>query len=180
MRRCHRRARPCRRRQREVQSPALPPANHLSSPIGAIAGKTFGIEIEAILHPFDHVACCPHLGLTDGAYDGEPVCDAVKLHSSNPTPEVVIPPRKTVVLSSGDEDEQTDRDRHILELKANGRMAWQRAHDYGRYKSIVGDPLHACHDDAQPVELAIGIKVSNQMMSLAKPDSERGGELPEQ
>ncbi len=93
---------------------------------------------------------------------------------------MVIPPRKTVVLSSEDEDEQTDRDRHILELKANGRMVWQRAHDYGRCKSIVADRLHACHDDAHPVELAIGIKVFNQMMNLAKPVSERGGELPEQ
>ncbi|MGI9508648.1 MAG: IS5 family transposase, partial [Geminicoccaceae bacterium] len=98
--------------------------------------------------------------LADGAYDGDPVYDAVKRHSPDPVPEVVIPPRKTAVLSSEDEDEHRDRDRHILEIETKGRMAWQKAHDYGRrslvetaigrYKSIIGDRLHARHDDAQP------------------------------
>ncbi|MDH3660858.1 MAG: hypothetical protein OEU92_12685 [Alphaproteobacteria bacterium] len=82
-------------------------------------------------------------------------------------------------------DTQTDRDRHILDLEAKGRMAWQKAHGYGRrslvettmgrYKSIIGDRLHARHDNAQPVELAIGIKVLNRMMNLAKPVSVRVG-----
>lgn len=121
--------------------------------------------------------------MADGAYDGEPVYDAVKRHSPDPVPKVVIPPRKTAVLSSEDEGEQTDRDRHILDLKAKGRMAWQKAHDYGRrslvettmgrYKSIIGDRLHARHDDAQPAELAIGIKVLNRMTNLTKPVSVR-------
>ncbi len=123
--------------------------------------------------------------MADGAYDGDPVYDAVKRHSPDPMPEVVIPPRKTAVLSSEDEDEQTDRDRHILELAAKGRIAWQKAHGYGRrslvettmgrYKSIIGDRLQARHDDAQPIEVAIGIKTLNQMMNLAKPVSARGG-----
>ncbi|MGI9507701.1 MAG: IS5/IS1182 family transposase, partial [Geminicoccaceae bacterium] len=94
-----------------------------------------------------------------------------------------IPPRKTAVLSSEDDEEQTDRDRHILELAAKGRIAWQKAHDYGRrslvettmgrYKSIIGDRLRARHADAQSVEVAIGINVLNQMMNLAKPISVR-------
>ena len=85
-------------------------------------------------------------------------------------------------LSSEIEEEQTDRDRHILDLEAKGRMAWQKAHDYGRrslvettMESIIGDRLHARHDDAQPVELAIGIKVLNRMTNLAKPVSVRVG-----
>ena len=95
--------------------------------------------------------------MADGAYDGEPVYDAVKRHSPDPAPKVIIPPRKTAVLSSEIAEEQTDRDRHILELKAKGRMAWQKAHGYGRrslvettmgrYKSIIGDRLHARHHD---------------------------------
>ena len=123
--------------------------------------------------------------MADGAYDGEPVYDAVKRHSPDPTPKVVIPPRKTAVLSDEDENEQTDRDRHILELAAKGRMPWQKAHDYGRrslvettmgrYKSIIGDRLHARHDDAQPVEVAIGIKAINRMTNLAKPISVKVG-----
>ena len=121
--------------------------------------------------------------MADGAYDGDPVYDAVRRHSPDPRPEVVIPPRKTAVLSSEDDEEQTDRDRHILELTAKGRTSWQKAHGYGRrslvettmgrYKSIIGDRLHARHDDAQPVEVAIGINVLNRMMNLAKPISVR-------
>ncbi|MGI9435351.1 MAG: IS5 family transposase, partial [Geminicoccaceae bacterium] len=123
--------------------------------------------------------------MADGAYDGDPVYDAIKRHSPDPAPKVVIPPRKTAVLSNEDEEVQTDRDRHILDLKAKGRMAWQKAHDYGRhslvettlgrYKSIIGDRLHARHDDAQPVELAIGIKILNRMTKLAKPVSDKVG-----
>ncbi|MGI9510926.1 MAG: IS5 family transposase [Geminicoccaceae bacterium] len=123
--------------------------------------------------------------MADGAYDGEPVYEAVKRHSSDLTAKVVIPPRKTAVLSSEDEEEQTDRDRHILELEAKGRMAWQEAHDYGqrslaeitmgRYKSIIGDRLRSRHDDAQPVEVAIAVKALNHMMNLGKPLSARVG-----
>ncbi len=98
---------------------------------------------------------------------------------------MIIPPRSTAVLSSELEEEQTERDRHILEIEAKGRMAWQKAHDYGRrslvetaigrYKSIIGHRLRGRHDDAQPVELALGIQVLNRMMNLAKPVSIRIG-----
>lgn len=117
--------------------------------------------------------------------DGDPVYDAVKRHSLGPAPKVVVPPRRTAVLSSEIEAEQTDRDRHIVELQFKGRMAWQKAHDYGRrslvetaigrYKSIIGDRLRARYNDAQPVELALGIKVLNRMTNLAKPVSVRVG-----
>ncbi len=137
-------------------------------------------QIDDILSQIDSPVGC---FMADGAYDGDPVYDAVKRHSPDPAPQVVIPPRKTAVLSSEIGEEQTDRDRHILELAAKGRMAWQKAHGYGRrslvettigrYKSIVDDRLHTRHDDAQPVELAIGIKVLNRMANLAKPASER-------
>jgi transposase len=139
-------------------------------------------QVNDILDQIDHPICS---FMADGAYDGEPVYDAVKRHSPDPSPKVVIPPRKTAVLSSEIEEEQSDRDRHILDLEAKGRMAWQKAHGYGRrslvettmgrYKSIIGDRLHARHDDAQPVELAIGIKVLNRMTNLAKPVSVRVG-----
>ncbi len=149
-----------------------------------LTGKDAGDpdQIDDILTQIDGPVGC---FMADGAYDGDPVYDAVKRHSPDPAPEVVIPPRKTAVLSSDDEDEQTDRDRHILELAAKGRMAWQKAHDYGRrslvettmgrYKSIIGGRLHARHDDAQPVEVAIGIKVFNRMMNLDKSISVRVG-----
>ena len=74
-------------------------------------------QIDDILDQIDHPIYC---FMADGAYDGEPVYDAVKRHSSDPAPKVVIPPRKTAVLSSEDEEDQTERDRHILELEAQG------------------------------------------------------------
>ena len=139
-------------------------------------------EIDDILDQIDQPICC---FMADGAYDGEPVYDAVKRHSPDPSLKVIIPPRKTAVLPSGIEAEQTGRGRHILELEAKGRMAWQKAHGYGRrslaettmgrYKSIIGGRLHARHGDAQPVELAIGIKVLNHMTNLAKPASVKVG-----
>ena len=85
--------------------------------------------IDDILDQIDRPIGC---FMADGAYDGEPVYDAVKRHSPDPAPKVVIPPRKTAVLSSEDGEDQTERDRHILELEAKGRMAWQKAHDYLR------------------------------------------------
>ena len=62
-------------------------------------------------------------------------------------------------------------------------MAWQKAHDYarcslgetviGHYKSIIGDRLHARHEDAQSVQLAIGTMTLNRMANLADPVSVR-------
>ena len=121
----------------------------------------------------------------DGANYGEPVYHAVKRHSPDLMPEVVIPTRRTAVLSSEDEEEQTDRDRYILKLEAKGRMDWQKVHDYGqrslvettmgRYKSVIGDRLRTHQDNAQPVEVVIAVKTLNQMMNLAKPVSVRVG-----
>lgn len=71
------------------------------------------------------------------AYDGELVCDAVKRRSPDSPPKVVVPSRKTVVLSSWIEEGQADRDRHILDLEVSGRMAWQKVHHYGR-RSLMG------------------------------------------
>ena len=80
-------------------------------------------QIDDILDQIDRPICC---FMADGAYDGEPVYDAVKRHSPDPSPKVVIAPRKTAVLSSEIEEEQTDRDRHILDLEAKGRMHGRR------------------------------------------------------
>ena len=68
-------------------------------------------------------------------------------------------------------------------IHEHGRMAWQKATDYGRrslvetafgrYKSIIGDSLSARDDGAQVTEVAIGIKVLNRMNKTAKPISVR-------
>jgi len=61
----------------------------------------------------------------DGAYDGEPVSQAVR--GREPDAKVVIPPHKTAVYSlAGD----TQRDGHIQTIAQKGRIAWQRVTGY--------------------------------------------------
>ena len=68
----------------------------------------------------------------DGAYDGEPVYQAVASRQPDPPPDVVIPPRASAVPGTEDPDAQGQRDRHIRLIAEKGRMAWQKATGYGR------------------------------------------------
>ena len=61
----------------------------------------------------------------DGAYDGDPVSQAVL--SKQPNAQVVIPPHKTAVLSAGG---NTQRDEHIKTIASKGRIAWQQKSGY--------------------------------------------------
>jgi hypothetical protein len=61
----------------------------------------------------------------DGAYDGEPVSQAVLNHQ--PNAQVVIPPHKTAVLSTAGD---TQRDHHIEGIAQQGRLAWKRITGY--------------------------------------------------
>lgn len=69
----------------------------------------------------------------DGAYDGEPIHDAVTRHTADA--EVVIPPRANAV-GRPDRDPTNQRIRHIATINADGRMKWQAATDYGK-RSLV-------------------------------------------
>ena len=89
----------------------------------------------------------------DGAYDGEPVYQAVARRQSDPVPDIVIPPRSSAVLSRQSAEAQSQRDHHIRIIAEKGRMAWQKATGYGRrslaetavgrYKAIIGPKLRA-------------------------------------
>lgn len=75
------------------------------------------------------------------------------------------------------------RNRNILEIQENGRMAWQRYHDYGqrnyselgvqRYKRILGRAMHARKMNRQKQEFMIGCGVLNKMTSLGMPESSK-------
>jgi hypothetical protein len=79
--------------------------------------------------------------------------------------------------------EQSQRDRQIQFIAEKGRMAWQKATDYGRralaettvgrYKAIIGPKLHARSLLAQQGEAAMAVKVLNRMIRIAKPTSVR-------
>jgi hypothetical protein len=66
----------------------------------------------------------------DGAYDGNPVYQAVAERA--PDAAVIIPPRATAVLSDTAETAPTQRDRHIQTIAEKGRLGWQKAVGYGK------------------------------------------------
>jgi hypothetical protein len=113
----------------------------------------------------------------DGAYDGEPVYQAVADHQADPPPDVVIPPRASAVASTGAAEAQSQRDRHVRFIAEQGRMAWQKATGYGRrslaettvgrYKAVIGPKLRARGLSAQQGEAAIAVAVLNRMIRVA-------------
>jgi transposase len=119
----------------------------------------------------------------DGAYDGEPVYQAIASHQPDAPPDVVIPPRASAVPSTEKAEAQSQRDRHIRLIAEKGRMAWQKATGYGRrslaetaagrYKAIIGPKLRARTLPAQQGEAAIAAEVLNHMIRAAKPVSIR-------
>jgi hypothetical protein len=116
----------------------------------------------------------------DGAYDGAPTYATIAAHGDDI--EVVIPPRLTAVLS-GESGPLTRRDRHLEMITEQGRMAWQKATDYGqrslvettmgRYKALIGPRLRARGFAGQRAEAAIGVAVLNRMLAAGRPDSVR-------
>ncbi len=119
----------------------------------------------------------------DGAYDGEPVYQAIADHQPDPPPDVVIPPRASAVPSTENAEAQSQRDRHVRVIAEKGRMAWQKATGYGRrslaetavgrYKAIIGPKLRARILPAQQGEAAMAAEVLNRMIRVAKPISIR-------
>ena len=102
----------------------------------------------------------------DGAYDESPVYNKLTAHS--PSSKIVIPPAKNAVANCNAHEQ---RNRNIGEIEENGRMAWQRCHNYGqrnsselgvqRYKRILGRAMHAREMSRQKQEFMIGCSVLN-------------------
>jgi hypothetical protein len=116
----------------------------------------------------------------DGAYDGASTYATIAAHGDDI--EVVIPPRATAV--PGDEAcPPSQRDCHLKMITEQGRLAWQKATNYGqrslvettmgRYKALIGPRLRARGFDAQQTEAAIGVAVLNQMLAAGRPESVR-------
>ena len=114
----------------------------------------------------------------DSAYDESPVYDKLAAHS--PSSNIVIPPAKNAVINSNAHEM---RNRNIWEIEENGRMAWQRYHNYGqlnyselgvqRYKRILGRAMHAREMNRQKQEFMIGCSVLNKMTSLGMLESSK-------
>jgi hypothetical protein len=114
--------------------------------------------------------------LGDGAYDGEPVSQAVLAHQ--PDAKVIIPPHKSAVRSvAGD----TQRDQHIEDIAEKGRITWQRETGYNlrsyvelamqRFKRIFGNTMKARALPQQKTEARISASALNRMTNLGMPIS---------
>ena len=120
--------------------------------------------------------------LADGAYDGASTRDLLRERYGE-TLDVVIPPPKNAVTRPQSARDPTVRDRHIAEIRSNGRMAWQVATGYnlrsrietqiGRWKSVIGPRLRSRSFSRQITEIQVGQKVLNTMTALGRPVFER-------
>ena len=112
----------------------------------------------------------------DGAYDGEPVSQAVMNHQ--PNAQVVIPPHKTAVLSTAGD---TQRDHHIEGIAQQGHLAWKRITGYNlrnyaelamqRYKRIFGNTMRVRALPQQKTEAWSSVSALNRMTNLGMPVS---------
>ena len=114
----------------------------------------------------------------DGAYDKNPVYDA--LSEKFIEADIIIPPDSDAVYNK---DSHLQRNRNFQEVQTFGRMNWQRARNYGkcnnselsiqRYKTILGNQMHARELSQQKNEAMIGCGVLNKMTGLGMPSSYR-------
>jgi len=119
--------------------------------------------------------------LGDGAYDTEGV--TATLTQRHPQAAIIVPPRKTAVLSEHAQTDPTQRDRHLLDIGKHGRSAWQKQSGYtirsrvenaiGRFKQVLGEALRSQTDENQTTEIDIAIHVLNRMLAFGRPHSVR-------
>ena len=117
-----------------------------------------------------------HTFIGDGAYDGDPIYQAVL--SKQPDAKVVIPPHKTAVVSNKG---GRQRDEHIKMIAKAGRMAWQKSTGYNirnyaelaiqRYKRIFNNAMKARALPQQKAEAWISASALNIMTNLGMPVS---------
>jgi Transposase DDE domain len=129
----------------------------------------------------DHIAAPVSSVTADGAYDTDGATAAIA--ARHPQAKIIIPPRKTAVLSDAAETEPTQRDRHIKEIAKHGRRGWAKRSRYNlraraenamrRYKQVLGEVLRAKLLATQKTEVKIAAFVLNQMGKLGRPASVR-------
>ena len=120
--------------------------------------------------------------LADGAYDGASIRDLLRQRYGETLDGVISPPKNAVIRPQSARDPIV-RDRHIAQIRSNGRMAWQVATGYnqrsrietqiGRWKSVIGPKLKSRSFSRQITEIQVGQKVLNTMTALGRPVFQR-------
>ena len=72
--------------------------------------------------------------LADGAYDGKPTSDLLKARLGDAV-EIIIPPPRNSVLTPNSLADPSSRDRHMAQIRTQGRLAWQANSGYNQTKS---------------------------------------------
>jgi Transposase DDE domain len=116
----------------------------------------------------------------NAAYDGGPTYDLIAARDDQ---IVVATPPRSIAVPSGSSGPPSRRDRHLEQIRTQGRLAWQSAVGYGKralvetmmnvYKTLVGTRLRSRDPAAQQTEAAIGVAVVNRMLAAARPRSVR-------
>jgi transposase len=102
-----------------------------------------GAEVGALLDQVDGAVAS---FIADGGYDQDSVSAVVAERRAEAA--IIVPPRARAVPSDTAETAPTQRDRHLQQIAAHGRMAWQKASGYtkrarveaaiGRWKQVIG------------------------------------------
>jgi hypothetical protein len=114
----------------------------------------------------------------DGAYDQDGVyADVAERH---PEAAIIVPPRRTAVLSDNAATAPTQPDRHLQCISDTSRRAWQKASGYnkrakveaaiGRWKQVIGDGLHSRIDERRMTEVNLAVDILNRMLELGRPN----------
>jgi len=117
------------------------------------------------------------VAITDGAYDDKAIY--ASFLERNPSTRIIIPPRKTAILSEDSILEQ--RNKHIHYVRKYGRDSWEENSGYSqqaraentmfRYKTILGGKLSARIFESQQNEVVLGCSILNKMASFGMPKS---------
>ena len=93
----------------------------------------------------------------------------------------IIPPQSNAVINNSGLPHLRERNRAVKRIGRIGRKKWKEQNGYHqrskietamfRYKMIIGDHLAARKDSHQETEVAIGCKILNIMLQVAKPIS---------
>ena len=112
----------------------------------------------------------------DAAYDTVAIYDQARSRGAR----VIVPPTRTASMSGGKPRSKV-RDSTIRRVAKVGRKRWKKESGYHRqgrvenaffrYKSMLGDRLHARGLAAQKTEVAIGCKTLNRQLVLGRPRS---------
>ena len=107
---------------------------------------------------------------------------SIAVADRQPEAAVIVPPRSTAVRC-GTATTTPQRDHHPQGIAEKGRTGWQKASGYnkrsrveattGRYKQVIGAGLRFRKDSCRTTEVAVAVRVQNQMLELGRPTSLR-------